>query len=148
MKTYLLTALFCFTVILTPQLAFADDKAELTGLLNEFLAGATRNDASIHQAYWSEQLVYTSSSGKRFGKKELMQGVTSRGLLTPAEIDTVYSSEDVQIALFGDTAVVTFVLVGTSASETKRFLNSGTFVRQQGRWQVVNWQATAKANEP
>ena len=141
MKTSLLLA----SLLLTPGLALADDKAELTALLAEFLDGATRNDAAIHNKYWADELIYTSSGGTRFGKAELMQGVTSRGMLKADEIDTVYSSEDVRIMQYGDTAVVAFVLVGKSASETKRYLNSGTFVRKNGQWQAVNWQATIKA---
>lgn len=125
--------------------ALADDKAELTALLSEFLDGATRNDASIHNKYWADELIYTSSSGTRFGKAELMQGVTSRGMLKPDDIDTVYSSEDVRIMQYGDTAVVAFVLVGRSGVDTKRYLNSGTFVRKNGQWQAINWQATIKA---
>ena len=124
----------------------ADDKAELTKLLDEFLAGATRNDALIHDKYWAEELIYTSSSGARFGKAELMQGVNSRGMLKADEIDTVYSSEDVRILQFGDTAVVAFVLVGKSATDIKRYLNSGTFLKRDGKWQAVNWQATVKAD--
>ena len=146
MKTSLLLATLLLTpTLVTPTLAHADDKAELTALLSEFLDGATRNDASIHNKYWADELIYTSSGGTRFGKAELMQGVTSRGMLKADEIDTVYNSEDVRIMQYGDTAVVAFVLVGKSANETKRYLNSGTFVRKNGQWQAVNWQATIKA---
>lgn len=126
--------------------ALADDKTELTDLLNEFLDGATRNDAAIHNKYWADELIYTSSGGMRFGKAELMQGVNSRGMLKPDEIDTVYSSEDVRIMQYGNTAVVAFVLVGKSANATKRYLNSGTFMRKNGQWQAVNWHATIKAD--
>lgn len=139
-KTLIVTSLlFC------SMPALADDKAELTALLGEFLDGATHNDASIHNKYWADELIYTSSGGTRFGKAELMQGVTSRGMLKADDIDTVYSSEDVRIMQYGDTAVVAFVLVGKSANETKRYLNSGTFIRKNGQWQAVNWQATVKA---
>jgi hypothetical protein len=139
------TSLLITTLLLTPMLALADDKAELTALLAEFLDGATRNDAAIHNKYWADELIYTSSGGTRFGKAELMQSVTSRGMLKPDEIETVYDSENLRIMQYGDTAVVAFVLVGKSASETKRYLNSGTFVRKNGQWQAVNWQATIKA---
>ena len=74
-----------------------------------------------------------------------MQSVTSRGLLKAEEIDTVYDSEDVRIMQHGDTAVVAFVLVARAGVDTKRYLNSGTFVRRNGQWQAVNWQATVKA---
>lgn len=139
------TSLLITTLLLTPMLALADDKAELTALLSEFLDGATHNDAAIHNKYWADELIYTSSGGTRFGKAELMQSVTSRGMLKADDIDTVYSSEDVRIMQYGDTAVVAFVLVGKSANETKRYLNSGTFIRKNGQWQAVNWQATIKA---
>jgi len=145
MKTsLLLTTLLLTPTLVTPTLALADDKAELTALLSEFLDGATRNDAAIHNKYWADELIYTSSSGTRFGKAELMQGVTSRGMLKADDIDTVYSSEDVRIMQYGDTAVVAFVLVGRSGVDTKRYLNSGTFIRKNGQWQAVNWQATIK----
>ena len=142
----LLSTLLVAPLLVTPVSALADDKAELRALLHEFLAGATRNDAAIHNKYWADELIYTSSGGSRFGKAELMQGVTSRGMLKPDEIDTVYSSEDERIMQYGDTAVVAFVLVAKSGADTKRYLNSGTFVKRNGQWQAVNWQATVKAN--
>lgn len=146
MKTsLLLTTLLLTPMLVTPTLALADDKAELAALLAEFLDGATRNDAAIHNKYWADELIYTSSSGTRFGKAELMQSVSSRGMLKPDEIDSVYSSEDVRIMQYGDTAVVAFVLVGRSVKDTKRYLNSGTFVKRDGQWKAVNWQATVKA---
>ncbi|WP_333607231.1 nuclear transport factor 2 family protein [Arsukibacterium sp.] len=138
----LLSATLFSVILVTP--AFA--KAELTALLSEFLDGATRNDPAIHNKYWAEDLIYTSSAGKRFGKAELMQSVSSRGELKPSEIGIRDSSEDVQILQYGDTAVVAFTLVGISDTETLRFLNSGTFIRKNGQWQAINWQATKKAD--
>lgn len=137
-------AIFITLLLLMSSTAYADDRAELTALLAEFLDGATRNDPAVHDKYWAEELIYTSSAGRRFGKAELMQGVNSRGELPAAEINMRYSSEDLQILQYGDTAVVAFTLVGTSAQETLRFVNSGTFVKRNGKWQAVNWQATRK----
>lgn len=137
-------AIFITLLLLLSSTAYADDRAELTALLAEFLDGATRNDPAVHDKYWAEELIYTSSAGRRFGKAELMQGVNSRGELPAAEINMRYSSEDLQILQYGDTAVVAFTLVGTSAQETLRFLNSGIFVKRNGKWQAVNWQATRK----
>ncbi|WNO61734.1 nuclear transport factor 2 family protein [Rheinheimera sp. MMS21-TC3] len=141
----LVSCLFGSILLLSPVFAMADDKADLTALLSEFLDGATRNDASIHNKFWADELIYTSSSGSRFGKAELMQGVNSSGMIAPDNIETLYSSEDVSIMQYGDTAVVAFVLVGRSGAKTQRYLNSGTFVKRNGQWQAVNWQATIKA---
>lgn len=132
--------LTCF--LLLPAQLLADEKAVLTALLSEFLDGATRNDPAIHNKYWAEELIYTSSAGKRFGKAELMASVSSRGELKPQDISMRYSSDELQILLYGETAVIAFTLVGQSETETLRFLNSGTFVKRNGQWQAVNWQAT------
>ncbi|KKO45277.1 hypothetical protein WG68_11165 [Arsukibacterium ikkense] len=144
-NSLLLVTLVLIPALLTSTSVIADDKAELTALLAEFLDGATRNDPAIHNKYWADELIYTSSAGTRFDKAFLMQSVTSRGELKPDDIGMRYSSEDVQILQYGDTAVIAFTLVGKSATETLRFLNSGTFIRKNGHWQAVNWQATKKA---
>src|SRR5258707_993232 len=34
----------------------AKDAAELTKLLNEFLAGASRNDAAVHDRFWADDV--------------------------------------------------------------------------------------------
>ena len=43
----------------------APDAAALTSLLKEFLDGASRNDAAMHDRFWAEDLIYTGSSGRR-----------------------------------------------------------------------------------
>jgi hypothetical protein len=120
----------------------------LTALLNEFLAGAGRNDAAIHDRFWAEDLIYTRSAGSRITKAELMAGVRSAPEPRSEAPATVYSAEDVQIRVYGSTAVVAFRLVGTATravggQDVSNYLNTGTFVRRDRRWQVVAWQATA-----
>jgi len=124
----------------------APDAAALSGLLNEFLAGAGRNDPSAHERFWAEDLIYTGSSGRRRGKADIMRDVRSAPAPKPGDPVTVYTAEDVRIQQYGDTAVVAFRLVGTTArggaTEVSKFLNTGTFLRRGGRWQAVSWQAT------
>ena len=124
----------------------AADAAELTRLLNEFLAGASRGDATIHERFWADDLIYTRSAGRRVNKSEVMRDVRSAPAPKPTDPKTVYTAEDIQIQQYGDTAVVAFRLVSTTeAAGTKQvanLLNSGTFVKRNGKWQVVNWQST------
>lgn len=35
------------------------DAPELTKLLNDFLAGAGRNDVAMHDRFWADDLIYT-----------------------------------------------------------------------------------------
>lgn len=124
----------------------ANDSAELTRLLNEFLAGASRNDVAIHDRFWADDVIYTGSGGRRRVKSEIMQDVRSAPPPKPGDATTVFTAEDVRIQQYGDTAIVAFRLVATSSKDSKtevmNYLNSGTFVRRAGKWQVVNWQAT------
>jgi hypothetical protein len=126
------------------------DSAELTKLLKEFLNGAGRNDATTHDRFWADDLIYTGSSGRRIGKADIMRDLrpapTPAPTPKPGDPVTVYTAEDIRIQQYGDTAIVAFRLVSTTEENKKvtvaKFLNSGTFLKRNGKWQVVNWQAT------
>lgn len=124
----------------------ASDAAELTKLLNEFLAGASRNDVTTHDRFWAEDVIYTGSLGRRRGKSEIMQDVRTAPAPKPGDPVTVYTAEDIRIQQYGDMAIVAFRLVSTTtkgeSKEVANNLNSGTFVKRVGKWQVVNWQST------
>lgn len=123
--------------------------AELTKLLNEFLAGASHNDAAVHDRFWADDLIYTGSGGRRRGKAEIMKDVRSAPAPKPGDPKTTYTAEDIRIQQYGNTAIVAFRLVATTEkdgkSEVANYLNSGTFLKRKGKWQVVNWQATKAA---
>lgn len=124
----------------------APDGGELTRLLNEFLAGASRNDSAVHDRFWAEDVIYTGSGGRRRGKADIMRDVRAATASRADSPATIYSAEDIRIQQYGNAAVLAFRLVGTTKrdgqTEVANFLNSGTFLKRQGKWQVVNWQAT------
>ena len=147
-------------LLLTAQPAVAASAdAELTALLHDFLANVDTRAA--HERLWAPDLIYTSSSGLRFGKATIMESYSGN---EPPPATVRYAAEDIRVQIYGDTAVVAFKLVaepvelpsdgsaassaGTSEDEgTRHFLNTGTFVKRDGRWQAVAWQAT-QAAEP
>jgi len=122
------------------------DSAELTRLLNEFLAGASRNDAAIHDRFWAGDLIYTGAAGRRIGKADIMRGLRSASGPKRGEPATVYTGEDIRIQQYNDMAVVAFRLVASTrrdgATEVTNYLNTGTFLKRDGKWQAVSWQAT------
>ena len=96
-----------------------------------------------HARFWDADLVYTSSAGERFGKAEIMQGLRDEAGRENAEPPTMYRAEDIRIRLFGDSAVVAFRLLGQPREgAATEYLNTGTFVRREGGWRAVAWQAT------
>src|SRR5215203_710631 len=90
------------------------DQAELTRMLNEFLAGAGRNDAAVHDRFWADDLIYTRGAGQRVAKADIMKGVRSAQPAKAGDATTVYTSQDIRIQQYGNTAVVAFRLVGTT----------------------------------
>jgi ketosteroid isomerase-like protein len=123
--------------------------AELTALLKQFLAGASRNDPAMHDRFWAEDLIYTGSGGRRLGKAEIMGDVRSATAARADSPTTTYGAEDIRIQEYGDTAVVAFRLVRRTEKDGKaavtNYLNTGTFLKRGGRWQAVSWQATRMA---
>jgi ketosteroid isomerase-like protein len=138
----LVSVIFLFVLATTASAQTAPDTAELTKLLNDFLAGASRNDAAVHERFWADDLIYTRSAGRRVNKAEVMHDVRSTPAPKPSDPKTIYTAEDIRIQQYGDTAVVAFRLVATTEGNVANLLNSGTFVKRNGKWQVVNWQST------
>jgi hypothetical protein len=137
--------------------ASASDVDDLTSMLNEFLAGATTKEA--HERFWADDLIYTSSSGARTNKAEIMSSFDTTDDTTDDATDNepessddepgpVYTADDIQVRLYGTMAVVAFKLVGTTIkssdgeAEVQEYFNTGTFVQRDGQWKVVAWQAT------
>lgn len=121
--------------------ATADDEAQLRALLDAFLAGSDR--AEQHQRFWADELVYTSSDGSRTNKQAIVAGF-AKGEQKASLSTTDYHGEDVQVQLYGATAVITFRLVGKpkDGSATQNYLNTGTFLKRDGEWRAIAWQAT------
>lgn len=151
MKRILSTAFLIMMLAFGVPAQTAPDAADLTNLLNEFLAGASRNDPSVHDRFWAEDVIYTGSAGRRRGKTEIMHDVRSAPAPKPGDPTTIFTAADVRIQQYGNTAIVAFRLVGTTTrngvTEVLNYLNSGTFVKRNGKWQVVNWQSTRMPRE-
>jgi len=119
-----------------------DDEAELTEMLHQFLGAS--DELETHVDFWADDLVYTSSNGTRFGKADILAGFEESDEEESNEPALAYTGEDVKVQIFGTTAIVTFQLVGTpeDGSEAKNFFNTGTFLKRNGQWRAVAWQAT------
>jgi ketosteroid isomerase-like protein len=142
-----LAALLCsMAVAATPPLSPAVQ--QVTALLHEFLAGAGGGDPALYDRFFADDVVYTRSSGAFTTKAMIMDSVRKPSSDPPSH----FSGEDLTVHEYGDTVVVAFRLVGkieqNGKTETLQFRNTGTFLRRNGRWQVVAWQATKIAEAP
>jgi ketosteroid isomerase-like protein len=127
------------STVVTAQSA---DEQDIRVLLDEFLAKVDQEQ--MHDRFWADELIYTGSSGRRIGKKDIMAGFQDTG--SSDEPKTTYTAEDVQIKVMGEVAILAFKLVANTISgeETSisSYYNSGTLQKQNGAWKVILWQAT------
>jgi ketosteroid isomerase-like protein len=153
MKRILLFAILLMSITGLLRGQTAPDAPELTKLLHDFLAGASKNDIAMHDRFWADELVYTSALGRRKSKADIMRELREETKATPKpeEGTAVYTAEDIRIQQYGDTAVVAFRLVATTdksgAKTVANYFNTGTFLKRNGKWQVIAWQATAFPKE-
>ena len=143
--------LFLLGLLSVLQVAMAQEEgAETTRVLNtlldEFLAGASVNDRATHEAFWADELIYTSSSGQRFGKATILSGLDAS---TPDQAPVPrYSASEVQVRDFGELAVVTFRLLAHQDGELiDQYFNTGVFRHADDGWRAVTWHATRIPSE-
>ena len=141
------------TVLLVPairaqQAPQSTTTHQLTAMLNQFLDDASSGNRAGFDRFFADDVIYTGSNALVRTKPEIMKNV---GSMKPTpDKKTIYSAEDVTVHDFGDAAIVAFRLVARTETknvagthvETESYRNTGTFVRRNGRWQVVAWQAT------
>jgi len=119
-------------------------QVEISNLLHEFLTNVDKPE--MHARFWADDLIYTSASGVRRTKADIMKSMKEP---SPPGPKPTYDAEDVVVRQYGDVAVLTFHLVqhgeNDGKTETNHYLNTGTFVKRDGKWQAVAWQATKMA---
>ncbi|HET8816531.1 MAG TPA: nuclear transport factor 2 family protein [Pseudidiomarina sp.] len=141
-------ALICISSIAFAVEASHSNRADaIAKTIDHFLYGASVNDKTIHGDFWAEDLTYTSSSGIRFGREQLMSGMQDAVRIPDDDVESWYSAENLEVKWAGNAAIVNFTLVATAADGTRQeYLNSGVLVERGGRWQAMNWNATHKAD--
>jgi len=118
---------------------------QLTALLHYFLEGVSKNDNSVYDRFFADDLIYTRSAGVTITKADILKSLAEP---TPPDAPkTAYGADDLTVHAYGNMAVMNFRLIQhltnkDGSSETHYYRNTGTFLKRNGRWQVVAWQAT------
>jgi ketosteroid isomerase-like protein len=107
---------------------------ELKGLENEWLSSYLRGDKQTFDRIVADDFTRTDESAKFATKAE------ERALVQapPASVNASLTNEDMQVRVYGDSAIVT----GRIVSKVQGSLNfqsrfTDTFIKRGGRWQVV-----------
>lgn len=121
-------------------------RSEITALLTSFLSPEQNPTRAAHERFWADDLIYTSSAGKVTNKAEILKSFDEPSKTEPGKVpepEPVYSAEDILVRPYGEMAALTFRLVARAADgSVQNYRNSGTFLRRDGKWQAITWQAT------
>ena len=111
-------------------------------LLRDFLGAVARADKKVFESFFADDVIYTGSTGMTMGKAEIMKGLEGRA----DDLKATYRAENITVHPYTDMAVVNFRMVMHDENGGKRktayFRNTGTFLKRNGKWQVVAWHAT------
>ena len=131
----LLLITMSWTVLLSPVHAAGSAETELLQLEEDFASALARGDRERVEDLLAEGFVYSEDT----------QSMTAAALLQalfsgPDRIRQA-RNEDMEVRLFGRTAVVTGWLVvsgdGAAGPFSRRYRYTDTWVRRAGRWRIV-----------
>lgn len=146
MRLIILSALL--TIVSVPAIAQSESKAvlskrgvegQLIELERQLSEALVRQDATVLDRLWSNDLVFTFPDGKVSNKRERLAGQKPAAQPSQAESETV--NDEVKVYLYGKTAVVTVLATWRGKADNKeyssRFQATHVWAKQQGRWQLV-----------
>jgi uncharacterized protein DUF4440 len=108
-------------------------------LVREFLANVPKNDPKVFQEFFADDVIYTRSAGVTVTKADILKNIDVRATNEP---QATYAADDFTVHPYGTMAVVNFRLIQHNGTQTNYFRNTGTFLKRNGKWQAVAWQAT------
>lgn len=116
---------------------------QLTQMVRDFLAAVPRGERETFDGFFADDVIYTRSAGVTVDKSEILKNIGVRAVNEP---NASYEADDFTVHPYGEMAIVNFRLVQHNEKdgkqETNYFRNTGTFLKRNGKWQVVAWQAT------
>ena len=123
-----------------PQDAVAQ---QVTERVRDFLSKVPKNDPAVFQDFFADDVIYTRSAGVTVTKADILKNIDVRSASDP---QATYEADDFTVHPYGEMAVVNFRLIMHNVENgkpvTAYYRNTGTFLRRNGKWQAVAWQAT------
>ena len=124
----------------------AEDQAttkQVEQLVRQFLADVPKNDPKVFQEFFADDVIYTRAVGVTVTKADILKNI---GVREANEPGATFEGNDFTVHPYGNMAVVNFRLIQHNGAETNYFRNTGTFLKRNGKWQAVAWQATKAAD--
>jgi ketosteroid isomerase-like protein len=116
---------------------------QVTQLVQDFLANVPKNDPKVFQEFFADDVIYTRATGLTVSKSDILRNIDVRATSDP---QMTFEADDFTVHPYGEMAVVNFRLIAHNTENgkptTAYYRNTGTFLKRNGKWQAVAWQAT------
>lgn len=116
---------------------------QVTQLVRDFLANVPKNDPKVFQEFFADDVIYTRATGLTVTKADILRNIDVRATNDP---QMTFEGDDFTVHPYGEMAVVNFRLIAHNTENGKPttvyYRNTGTFLKRNGKWQAVAWQAT------
>src|ERR1051325_10147502 len=121
---------------------------QVTERVRDFLSKVPKNDPAVFQDFFADDVIYTRSAGVTVTKADILKNIDVRAANEP---QATFAADDFTVHPYGDMAVVNFRLIMHNVEDGKPvtvyYRNTGTFLKRNGKWQAVAWQATKAAED-
>jgi len=116
---------------------------QVTQLVRDFLSNVPKNDPKVFQEFFADDVIYTRATGLTVTKADILKNIDVRATNDP---QMTFEGDDFTVHHYGEMAVVNFRLIAHNTENgkptTAYYRNTGTFLKRNGKWQAVAWQAT------
>ncbi len=116
---------------------------QVTQLVRDFLSNVPKNDPKVFQEFFADDVIYTRATGLTVAKADILKNIDARASSAP---EASFEADDFTVHPYGEMAVVNFRLIAHNTENGKPttvyYRNTGTFLKRNGKWQAVAWQAT------
>lgn len=116
---------------------------QVTQRVLDFLSNVPKNDPKVFQDFFADDVIYTRAAGVTVKKADILKNIDVRATNDP---QATFNADDFTVHVYGEMAVVNFRLIMHNTENGKStityFRNTGTFLKRDGKWQAVAWQAT------
>jgi hypothetical protein len=122
---------------------------ELTTIMLDMAKASIRGDVAFFDNVLADEVIYTTINGEIKNKAQVLDDYRKHQITFQSHV-----FDDIKVRLYGELAVVTnrATAVSTYQHKPRRSVtrNTRTFVKRDGRWQVVAFQSTriATASTP
>lgn len=112
-----------------------NDSADIINLENKWTEALTKKDEDAFRKFLPENFIYTEND-KMYSRDEVLQS-----LMSPAETVDEASNEDMQVHLYGNTAIATGWLIvkghGSDGKFNRKYRYTDIWIKNDNTWQII-----------